>query len=212
VQQFPVFAHSPDRSAGEVDRPLICGHAQYPIVFARDPPARRNPASVLILKCLHDPELKIVQITESREGPRRKEFVYRTNGAGETNPPVRAYQALFNGSELSNNDPDKVPSTSEWHGKKLRTVSAVVIFIPDGKQSTVKTEAVWEMSSDGETLVQTITFTVERGPLGEIQTFHFVGGGHGHGVGMCQSGATRLATSKTYKEILAHSRRHLYQA
>jgi len=111
----------------------------------------------------NDPELKIVQTTESREGPRRKEFAYRTDGAGETNPPVRSYQALFNGSEVSNDDPDKVPSKSEWNGKKLRTLSAVVIFIPDGKQSTVRTEAVWEMSSDGETLIQTITFTVERG-------------------------------------------------
>jgi hypothetical protein len=111
----------------------------------------------------NDPELKIVQTTESREGPRRKEFVYRTNGAGETNPPVRSYQALFHGSEMSSSDPEQVPSKSEWHGKKLRTLSAVVIIIPDGKQSTVRTEAVWEMSPDGETLIQTITFTVERG-------------------------------------------------
>jgi hypothetical protein len=59
AQQFPVLAHSPDRRAGEVDRPLIRGHAQYPIVFARDPPARRNAAAVLILECLHDLELKI---------------------------------------------------------------------------------------------------------------------------------------------------------
>jgi hypothetical protein len=119
---------------------------------------------VVTLTVTHnDPELRIVQTTESREGPSQKEFVYRTDGAGETNPPVRSYQALFNGSQLSNRDPDKVPSTSEWHGKKLRTRSTVVIFIPDGKQSTVKTETVWEMSSDGDTLIQTISFTVERG-------------------------------------------------
>jgi hypothetical protein len=59
AQQFPVLAHSLDRRAGEVDHPLIRGHAQYPIVFARDPPARRNAAAVLILECLHDLELKI---------------------------------------------------------------------------------------------------------------------------------------------------------
>lgn len=111
----------------------------------------------------NDPVLKIVQTTQSREGPQVKEFAFYTNGTGETNPPVRSYQALFNGSELSSSDPEQVPSKSEWHGKKLRTVSAIVISIPDGKQSTVKTETVWEMSSDGQTLVQTITFTVERG-------------------------------------------------
>ena len=45
AEQFPVLAQSPDRRAGEVDRPLIRGHAQYPIVFAPDLPARRNPAA-----------------------------------------------------------------------------------------------------------------------------------------------------------------------
>jgi hypothetical protein len=45
AQQFPVLAHGPVRRAGEVDRPLIRGHTQHPIVFAPDLPARRNPAA-----------------------------------------------------------------------------------------------------------------------------------------------------------------------
>ena len=49
-----------------------------PIVFARDPPARRTPASVLILKCLHDPELKIGDLVQKLLHP-RFESVLRNN-------------------------------------------------------------------------------------------------------------------------------------
>jgi len=78
VQQFPVFAHSPDRRAGEVDGPLIRGHAQYAIVFALDPPARRNATSVLVLKCLHDLELKIRAFLQKLFHP-LFEFGFRSN-------------------------------------------------------------------------------------------------------------------------------------
>ena len=48
--------------------------------------------------------------------------------------------------------------------------------------------------------------TVPRGATGTgIRAFEFVGGGWGHGVGMCQTGATGMAAAgKTYKQILSH--------
>lgn len=110
-----------------------------------------------------EPELRILQTTNSRGEQQQKEFVYRTDGAGEINPPSRYYHALFNGSEMSNREPDRVPSKSEWHGKKLRTRSAVVISISDGKQTTVKVEGFWEISSDGQTLIQTLSFSNDGG-------------------------------------------------
>src|SRR4029453_9642608 len=70
VQQFPVLAHSPDRRAGEVDWPLIRGHAQYPVVFASDAPTRRNATSLLVLKCFHDLELKIRDFLQKLFHPR----------------------------------------------------------------------------------------------------------------------------------------------
>lgn len=46
---------------------------------------------------------------------------------------------------------------------------------------------------------------VERGKDGFIEKFHFRGGGFGHGVGMCQTGAVGMAAKgHTHKEILLH--------
>jgi SpoIID/LytB domain protein len=43
------------------------------------------------------------------------------------------------------------------------------------------------------------------GPDGKPAAFRFTGGGWGHGVGMCQTGATGMAAAgKTYQEILGH--------
>jgi SpoIID/LytB domain protein len=41
------------------------------------------------------------------------------------------------------------------------------------------------------------------------QSFKFVGGGFGHGVGMCQVGAIGMANRKRpFREILSHYYRH----
>ena len=52
-------------------------------------------------------------------------------------------------------------------------------------------------------------FVVEALPRGAtgsgVRSFQFTGGGWGHGVGMCQTGATGMASGgKTYKQILSH--------
>ena len=47
-------------------------------------------------------------------------------------------------------------------------------------------------------------FTVDRAANGDIKTIHFQGAGHGHGVGMCQSGAAHLALTSNYRQILSH--------
>jgi SpoIID/LytB domain protein len=45
--------------------------------------------------------------------------------------------------------------------------------------------------------------SVERDARGHIAAFQFTGGGHGHGVGMCQSGAVGMAQhGHGYREIL----------
>jgi SpoIID/LytB domain protein len=47
--------------------------------------------------------------------------------------------------------------------------------------------------------------TVEQGPDGLPERFTLVGGGYGHGVGLCQTGATAMALKETkYRDILAH--------
>ncbi|MFB6352017.1 MAG: SpoIID/LytB domain-containing protein, partial [Bradymonadaceae bacterium] len=49
------------------------------------------------------------------------------------------------------------------------------------------------------------TMRVDRREDGTISTFHFKGAGFGHGVGMCQTGATGMAQAgKSYKDILTH--------
>lgn len=46
---------------------------------------------------------------------------------------------------------------------------------------------------------------VDRREDGTIATFHFEGAGFGHGVGMCQTGATGMAEAgKSYRDILTH--------
>lgn len=47
--------------------------------------------------------------------------------------------------------------------------------------------------------------SVDRAKDGTIEKFHFRGGGFGHGVGMCQTGAVGMAAKgHTHKEILLH--------
>jgi len=49
------------------------------------------------------------------------------------------------------------------------------------------------------------TMRVDRREDGTISTFHFNGAGYGHGVGMCQTGATGMAEAgKSYRDILTH--------
>ncbi len=49
------------------------------------------------------------------------------------------------------------------------------------------------------------TFTVERASDGRPAAFLFSGGGHGHGIGLCQSGAMGMAErGKDYRAILQH--------
>lgn len=115
-----------------------------------------------------EPELRIVQTTAGRGETTTRQVLYHTDGTGETNPPLRSYLSRRSESQLAKRDLAPVPSKSEWHGKKLKIRSAVVVLVSEGKQSTVKTEEVWEILSDGETLVQTISFSVKHG-----QAIHF---------------------------------------
>jgi SpoIID/LytB domain protein len=49
------------------------------------------------------------------------------------------------------------------------------------------------------------TFTVEKDATGQPAAIVFRGGGHGHGIGMCQSGAMGMAErGRSYREILQH--------
>ena len=46
---------------------------------------------------------------------------------------------------------------------------------------------------------------IDRADDGMPASFEFTGGGHGHGVGMCQDGARYLASSgRDYEDILQH--------
>jgi SpoIID/LytB domain protein len=49
------------------------------------------------------------------------------------------------------------------------------------------------------------TFTVEKDAAGKVAAIAFRGGGHGHGIGMCQSGAMGMAErGASYRQILEH--------
>ncbi len=49
------------------------------------------------------------------------------------------------------------------------------------------------------------TFSLERSPDGTLRTLQLTGKGHGHGVGLCQSGAMGMAAEgQGYREILQH--------
>ena len=110
-----------------------------------------------------EPDLRIIQTIDSGKFEKRLEFHYRTDGTGETNLPSRSFLALFNGSEMRNPGPSNIESKSEWKGSKLKTRSAFVIYLPQGKQTTVKVEEVLEMLSDGQTLIQTTSFKSDGG-------------------------------------------------
>ena len=88
-----------------------------------------------------------------------------------------------------------------------RGVSGRAIQIEvSGSRGKVKISGeLWIRKALGGLKSSLFTFDTTRGPSGHPVSFHFVGAGFGHGVGMCQTGAIGRATAgQGYKTILGH--------
>jgi hypothetical protein len=94
-----------------------------------------------------EPEIKVTETTKVKDGKGTTESIYYTDGRS--------------GSVADNKNPDVKP-TAEWKERKLTIKS----FIPlpykiNNRQAQLEKTEVWEISKDGKTLTQTITFKPE---------------------------------------------------
>lgn len=108
------------------------------------------------IKITHsEPELRLVRTTLARGQQQEAQFIYYTDGRGETNPTTQ-WLTTNPGSDLDR--PAETKSRTNWNGQKLLTRSrfqseaggVVLIF-------EITTE--WRLSPDGKTLTQTTKTT-----------------------------------------------------
>jgi hypothetical protein len=118
-----------------------------------------NPVSrggVIRLAITHDdPQLKITQKTTLDGKDKTREFVYYSDGRGETNHSSSMYLSFYEDVKTPTSTmPRAIESKSKWKERRLRTNYSVIVPIPDGRHAKVKVEEEWELT-DEKTLVQT---------------------------------------------------------
>jgi hypothetical protein len=101
----------------------------------------------------HDPELRITHFLQINGQSTEKEFVYYSDGRGETNPRIMFFTT---GTDLKKpgNDKDLTNSTTKWNGDKLVTRSSFRNIVR-GRSLEIDVIDEWKLSKDGKTLTQT---------------------------------------------------------
>jgi len=108
-----------------------------------------------------DPEFKMVTSSEAGGQIKKHEFIYFTDGRGETNEAtsiITSDPSSFKPEDLRNKT---TQSKTKWSGNKIVTRSRYRLHVPGG--SFVEFEQVdeWKLSDDGKTLTQTSRVNVE---------------------------------------------------
>jgi hypothetical protein len=101
----------------------------------------------------HDPELRITRMISSNGQPTAQEFVYYTDGRGETNPTI-IFLSTSTDVNRSVHDNDVTKSKTTWSGNKLVTRSTVRNLI-GGHLLEFEMIDEWKLSPDGKTLTET---------------------------------------------------------
>ena len=99
----------------------------------------------------HDPEFRLTRKVVSNGQVTSREFVYYTDGRGETNSMV----FLSTGTDINRQGPDKdvIKSKTTWSSNKLVARQTVRSLI-GGQQLEFEIIDEWKFSSDGKELTQ----------------------------------------------------------
>lgn len=101
----------------------------------------------------HDPEFRITRMAESNGQVSAHDFVYYSDGRGETNPTI-LFLSTRTDTNLQRHDKDVTKSKTTWSGNKMVTRSTVRSLI-GGRVLEFEIIDEWKLSSDGKTLTQT---------------------------------------------------------
>jgi hypothetical protein len=101
----------------------------------------------------HDPELKITRMIASNGQVTAQDFVYYTDGRGETNPMLVTLTTSPDKNRQAH-DKDVSKSKTTWSGNKLVTRSTVRSLI-GGHLLEFEIIDEWKLSTDGKTLTET---------------------------------------------------------
>jgi hypothetical protein len=118
-----------------------------------------NGGTVTISITHSDPELRIVQKTVWKGKESQRESIYYTDGRGESNKTSNLYLSFYNGNETGSPTPRATQSISTWKDKKVKTTYSFMVQLPDGRQLKMNAAEEWQLSSDGQTLQQTTSFS-----------------------------------------------------
>jgi hypothetical protein len=101
----------------------------------------------------HDPELRVIHRVQNNGQSVEKDFVYYSDGRGETNPTT---MYLSTGTDMNKprSDKDVTKSKTRWDGNKLVTRSTLSSII-GGHSLEFDIVDEWKLSKDGKTLTQT---------------------------------------------------------
>jgi hypothetical protein len=101
----------------------------------------------------HDPEFRVTHIIGSNGPLSSHDFVYYSDGRGETNPTI-VFLSTRTDTNPQRHDKDVTKSKTTWSGNKLVTRSTVRSLI-GGQVLEFEIIDEWKLSSDGKTLTQT---------------------------------------------------------
>lgn len=94
-----------------------------------------------------EPEIKVTETVKGKDSKTVSELIYYTDGRS--------------GSVANNKNPDVKP-TAEWKERKLTIKSFIPVpYKINNRPAQLEKTEVWEISKDGKTLTQTITFKPE---------------------------------------------------
>lgn len=119
------------------------------------------------LKISHrDPEFRITRLVASNGQVNGRDFVYYTDGRGETNPTI---VFLSTGTDMNpqGHDKDVTKSKTTWSSNKLVTRSTVRSLI-GGQVLEFEIIDEWKLSTDAKTLTQTSRTVFRQDTSGAI--------------------------------------------
>jgi len=114
----------------------------------------------------HDPELKISRMIPGNGQVTAHDFVYYTDGRGETNPTLVALSTSTDVNR-SDHDNDISKSRTTWSGNKLVTRSTVRSLI-GGHLLEFEIIDAWKLSADGKSLTQNSRTVFQQDTSGAI--------------------------------------------
>lgn len=116
-----------------------------------------------------EPEVKIVQKSVLPGRERTREFVYYTDGRGESNANRHSYEVYSVGSAAKpeSGGEDKIRSKTTWEGNKI--VSRYRTYVATRRTGMMIVDGIefWSLSKDSNTLTHTTVLSSgsENGPL-----------------------------------------------